>query len=57
MTFSIDHAIDISTLDLTLTVNFAYLASVNTMFQYLSNLTFSQNVGKIVANGRLGDYQ
>ena len=57
MTFSIDHATDISAVDFTLTINFAYLAGVDAMFQYLSNVTLSQNVGKIVANGRLGDYQ
>lgn len=57
MTFSIDHATDISALDFTLTINFAYLAGVDPMFQYLSNVTLSQNTAKIVANGRLGDYQ
>ena len=57
MTFSIDHATDISTLNFTLTINFAYLAGVDAMFQYLSNVSYSHNVGKIVANGRLGDYQ
>lgn len=57
MTISIDHATDISAVDFTLTINFAYLAGSDAMFQYISNVTLSQNVGKIVANGRLGDYQ
>jgi hypothetical protein len=54
--FEIHHTSDISQLGLTLTINTAALLS-NQMFQYLPVSTYTFQASKILAYGRLGQYE
>lgn len=54
--FYISYPTDISNRSMTLTINYASLASSNVMFQNMTNQSLSLQMNSIVASGRLGKF-